>query len=136
MAQLKVLTEAVEQSPVSVVITNPEGIIEYGNPLLTALTGYELEDVKGNTPRIFQSGLTPPHIYDQLWATIKNGRPWHGELQNRKKNGDLFWERISISPVLGDDGAIQHFVAIKEDITSYRQTEQALRESEQLFRRK
>jgi PAS domain S-box-containing protein len=134
MAQLKVLTEAVEQSPVSVVITDPEGIIEYGNPLLTALTGYELEDVKGNTPRIFQSGLTPPHIYDQLWATIRNGRPWHGELQNRKKNGDLFWERISISPVLGDDGAIQHFVAIKEDITSYRQTEQALRESEQLFR--
>jgi PAS domain S-box-containing protein len=132
--QLKALTEAVEQSPVSVVITDPEGIIEYGNSLLTTLTGYNLEDIKGNTPRIFQSGLTSPQTYDQIWSNIKSGRFWQGELRNRKKNGELFWVRITISPIFADDGSLQYFIATMEDVTTYHQAEQDLRESEQLFR--
>lgn len=132
--QLKVLTQAVEQSPVTVVVTDQNGLIEYGNSRLTELTGYTVDEVQGKTPRIFKSGMTPATVYENLWETISSGQSWHGELQNRKKNGEVFWERISISPVLDPQGAIQHFVAIKEDITEKRAAEQAVRESEERFR--
>jgi PAS domain S-box-containing protein len=132
--QIRNLTRAVEQSPVSIIITDTEGRIEYANPKFTEITGYRSEDVLGRNPRLLKSGATPPDVYRELWQTITAGREWRGEFENLKKNGDRFWEAAIISPVRDTAGTITHFVAVKEDITARRQTEQALRTSQdQLF---
>lgn len=89
---LRKLSRAVEQSPASVIITGKTGDIEYVNPKFTELTGFTREDVVGNNPRILKSGLTPPEVYQNLWATITTGEVWSGEILNKKKNGELFWE--------------------------------------------
>jgi PAS domain S-box-containing protein len=125
--QLRKLSRAVEQSPVSVVITDLEGSIEYINPRFTEVTGYTLEEVLGKNPRILKSGEMPPEAYQHLWQTIKAGGVWRGEFYNRKKNGELYWERASISPILDERGSITHFVAVKEDITEWKRTEAELR---------
>ncbi|MEA5005945.1 MAG: ATP-binding protein [Rikenellaceae bacterium] len=111
------LTKAVTESPASVVITNAEGKIEYVNPKFITTTGYSFEDVNGSNPRILKSGDTPQVVYKNMWDTILSGKEWRGELKNRKKNGEYYWEDISISPIIGDDGAISHYIAIKEDIS-------------------
>ena len=82
-----------------IVITDINGDIEYVNPKFTALTGYTFEEVIGKNPRISKSGNTPPEEYKSLWTTIKSGAEWRGELCNKKKNGELFWESVSISSV-------------------------------------
>ncbi len=123
-AQVRKLTRAVEQSPVSVVITDTAGRIEYVNPKFTDLTGYAADEALGRNPRLLKSGEHPPEFYEQLWSTILAGRQWHGELRNRKKNGTLFWERSSISPVRDRDGSITHFVAVKEDVTERKRLEE------------
>ena len=115
--QLKKMSAAVEQSPAVVVITDAQGTIEYVNPLFTELTGYNAEEVKGKNPQILQSGLTPKSVYDELWKTIVSGNIWHGEWQNKKKNGELFWESVVISAIQNPEGVITNFVAVKEDIT-------------------
>ncbi len=115
--QVRKLTRAVEQSPVSVVITDTEGHIEYVNPKFTGLTGYTADEVLGKNPRLLKSGEQPREFYEQLWTTILAGREWHGEFHNRKKNGELFWELSSISPVRDREGNVTHFVAVKEDVT-------------------
>lgn len=130
-----VLFQVVEQSPTTILITDPEGRIEYANPRLTELTGYTLDEVKGKTPGIFKSGFTDSDVYEQLWTTIKSGKEWRGQFINRRKDGTLFWEDIRISPVIDETGTIQHFVAIKEDVTTYKEIESALYESEARFRR-
>ncbi len=117
------LTRAVEQSPTSIVITDITGTIEYVNPKFTQLTGYTSEQVIGKNPRILKSGETPPEEYKRLWQTIKSGGTWRGEFHNKKKNGELYWESASISPVFDAVGAITHFVAVKEDITQRKQAE-------------
>ncbi len=122
--ELRKLSCAVEQSPVSVVITDRNGLIEYVNPRFTELTGYGLHEVVGENPRIFKSGQTSPEVYRELWGTITSGRQWKGELQNRKKNGDLHWEYASISPITDSSGQITHFIAIKEDVTERKRLEQ------------
>ena len=111
------LSRAVEQSPVSIVITDAKGDIEYVNPKLTDITGYPIEDLIGKNPRIFSSGEKPKIEYKILWDTISSGSEWKGELHNKKKNGDLYWESASISPIKNEKGIITHFIAIKEDIT-------------------
>lgn len=120
---LLTLSRAIEQSPVSVVITDPDGAIEYVNPKFVAVTGYGLDDVRGQNPRILKSGLTQDDTYRDLWATISDGQTWEGDLQNRKKNGDLFWERATISPIRSPDGTVIHYLAVKEDITQRKQAE-------------
>ncbi len=115
--QLVKLSTAVEQSPAVVLITDAHGTIEYVNPMFTELTGYSIEEAKGRNPRILQSGLTPKSVYDELWKTILSGRIWRGEWQNKKKNGELFWESVVISAILNGEGVITNFVAVKEDIT-------------------
>ena len=115
--ELKKLSRAVTQSPVSVSITNVDGEIEYVNPQFVKLTGYTFEEVKGKNPRILKSGKHDDKVYNKLWRTILSGDEWHGELQNKKKNGDLYWVSSSISPLVNDEGEITHFVAVKEDIT-------------------
>jgi PAS domain S-box-containing protein len=120
------LAQAVEQSPASVVITDIRGAIQYVNPKFTQVTGYTLEEVRGQNPRILKSGKLPADVYADLWATIRAGKEWRGELHNRKKSGELFWETVSISPVRTPDGDISHFVGVKEEITERKETEAAL----------
>ncbi|MBI3244792.1 MAG: GAF domain-containing protein [Chloroflexi bacterium] len=124
--QLRKLSRAVEQSPASVIITDTAGNIEYVNPRFAHVTGYTFEEVQGLNPRILKSGRTPPEVYKQLWDTIAAGGEWRGEIHNKKKNGELYWELASISSILDASGAITHFLAVQEDITERKQTEAAL----------
>ena len=114
---LRELSRAVEQSPASIVITDTKGDIEYVNPKFTEITGYKFDEVFGENPRILKSGETKNETYIELWDTITSGNEWHGELHNKKKNGDLFWEWASISPIYNNEDVITSYVAIKEDIT-------------------
>jgi len=122
--QVRKLTRAVEQSPATVVITDTEGHIEYVNPKFTSLTGYTSDEVVGKNPRVLKSGKQSREFYEQLWTTILAGREWRGEFHNRKKDGELFWEFSSISPVRDRDGNVTHFVAVKEDVTERKQLEE------------
>ena len=122
------ISVAVEQGPVSIVITDTEARIEYVNPKFTELTGYSVEEVLGQNPRLLQSGLMPRAVYVELWATLGAGRTWKGELQNRKKDGELFWESATIAPINDAAGVITGFVAIKEDITGRKRTESQLQQ--------
>jgi PAS domain S-box-containing protein len=115
--QVRLFTRAIQQSPVSVVITDKNGRIEYVNPKFTEVSGYTLEDVYGLNPRLGQKGAHPEGFYENLWNTILSGKDWSGEFHNSKKNGESFWETATISPLLRDDGEISHFIAVKEDIT-------------------
>jgi PAS domain S-box-containing protein len=117
------LSRAVEQSPSTVVITDKDGTIEYVNPKFSLLTGYSPEEARGQNPRILKSGLMDPAIYEDLWKTITSGREWRGEMLNRKKNGDLYWESASISPLLEASGEITSYIAVKEDITQRKAAE-------------
>jgi PAS domain S-box-containing protein len=125
---------AIEQSPVSIVITDTSGAIEYVNPKFTEITGYTHDESIGKNPRILKSGETPPEEYRRLWDIVTNGGVWGGEFHNRKKNGDLYWESASISPVMDSYGRIKNFIAVKEDITARKQAEEALRRSEEMYR--
>jgi len=116
-AELSKLWRAVEQSPVSVVITDLMGKIEYVNPKFIEVTGYSEDELVGRNPSILKSGNMDREFYQNLWQTIGSGREWHGELHNRKKNGDLFWENGSISAIKNSEGRITHFVGVKEDVT-------------------
>ena len=124
--QISLLGKSLEQSPVSIIITDPLGIIEYVNPKFTEVTGYRSDEVIGANPRILRSGEHPPEIYSGLWKTISSGQSWYGELLNKKKSGELFWENVSISPILNSDGKRTHFVAVKEDISEKKQMIQEL----------
>lgn len=124
--KINTLSHAMEQSPVSIVITNTQGDIEYVNSHFKKVTGYTDKNVIGKNPRILKSGKTPKHIYEELWMSITSGRTWDGEMQNRKKNGEIFWEHGYFSPVIDDLGNIQHFMAIKKDITEQKIAESKL----------
>ena len=124
--QLHKLSLAVDQSPASIVITDTRGNIEYVNPKFTRVTGYTSEEALGENPRILKSGETSPGEYEKLWKTITAGREWRGEFHNRKKNGELFWETASISPVKNKDNVITNYVAVKEDITDRKNAEREL----------
>lgn len=115
--QIKLHSKALENSPVSVVVTDPDGIIEYVNPKFTEVSGYSSEESIGKKSNLLKSGLEPVEKYKQMWDTIKSGEDWYGEFQNKKKNGELFWEKVLISPVKDDEGIITDFVSVKEDIT-------------------
>lgn len=122
-AELHKFQQVVEQSPSSVMITDAEAHIEYVNPRFTEITGYRLEDMHGQNPHVLQSGLTPQATYRALWRTIRSGKPWYGEILNRRKDGSLFWEWAAIAPIIDAHGSITHFVGIKEDITMRKQME-------------
>jgi PAS domain S-box-containing protein len=111
------LSQAVEQSPVSIVITDRQGTVEYVNKKFTEVTGYTADEATGQNPRILKSGYTTDVDYQNLWKTLMSGETWCGEFHNKKKNGELFWESSSISPLLNSQGEMSHFLGIKEDIT-------------------
>ncbi len=115
--QIRKLSQAIEQSPSSIVITNLDGAIEYVNPRFTQLTGYEPEEAIGRNSKFLQSGKTPREVYTDLWAQLEKGKDWRGEFHNKKKNGELYWESASISPIKNADGKITHYLAVKENIT-------------------
>ena len=115
--QIRKLSRVVEQSPVSVLMTDTEGVIEYVNDCFSVITGYTREEVIGENPRILQSGYHVERFYEELWATIKAGGQWRGEFCNRRKNGEVYWVAASISPVRNNRGEVTHFVAIEVDIT-------------------
>ncbi|MBK9779825.1 MAG: diguanylate cyclase [Anaerolineales bacterium] len=123
------LHKAVEQSPVSVVLTDINGNIEYVNPFFTKLTGYDLNEVLGKNPRMIQSGDTSPETYELMWQTIRSGKVWRGELLNKKKNGETYWEVEMISPVINSEGVIVNYIAIKEDVTAQKESDVKLREA-------
>jgi len=126
-AALRKLSEAIEQSPVTVLITDKNGTIEYVNPTFSDVTGYSAKEAVGQNPRILKSGNFSNSFYKDLWDTILSGRTWKGELLNRKKNGEDFWENVSISAIKNEQGEITHFVAVKEDITQKKHMEEDLK---------
>lgn len=132
--QLHMLSRAVEQSPVIVVITDRQGRIEYVNPQAVKQTGYTAEELIGANPRIFKSGRTPAKVYEGLWKTITSGREWRGEFHNRKKNGESYWVSASIGPITDTAGRITHFIATEENITARKESEEALQRSEARYR--
>ncbi len=121
--EIRKLLRAIEQGPSAVVITDTTGTIEYVNPKFTQLTGYPFDEAVGSNIRILKSGETLPEVYTQLWGTITAAKEWRGELRNRKKNGDFYWEFSSISAITNAEGAITHFVAVKEDIAQRKEME-------------
>lgn len=114
---LRKLSQAIEYSPVSVMITDLEGSIEYVNPEFSRVTGYEAEEAIGRNPRFLSSGSTPSRQYVSMWNALQEDRSWSGEIYNKKKNGDCYWESMTISPVKNVAGVKTHYLAIKEDIT-------------------
>jgi PAS domain S-box-containing protein len=133
-AELSKLSEAVEQSPVTVMITDKNGNIEYVNPTFSEVSGYSAREAIGQNPRILKSGNHPSSFYKELWDTILSGRTWRGEILNRKKNDEEFWESTSISGIKNDKGDITNFVAVKQDITDRKHAEQAISESRTKYR--
>ena len=147
--KLHLLMTAVEQSTASIVITDRQGLIQYVNPHFCVLTGYTVEEAIGNNPRFIQSGDTAPELYKEMWQTILAGQIWKGEIKNRKKNGELYWERMTISPIYNVPGAsnnrtpvnapgmltnaaITNFIAIKEDITEMVNLQRQLLQAQKL----
>ncbi len=120
------LSHAIEQSPTSIVITDPAGNIEYVNPKFTNITGYTREEVMGKNPRVLKSGYTTNQEYKKLWAQLSSGQEWRGEFLNKKKNGEVFWELAVIAPVINDKGEIINFIAVKEDITERKRAEETI----------
>lgn len=129
---LRQLSVAVEQSPVSVIITDLEGNITYVNRRFTECTGYSYEEVIGRNPRLLKSEDTTSEEHRQLWQTILRGEEWRGELRNKKKNGDLYWESVVISPIRNRAGETSHFLAVKEDITDRKIAESHSRQAQKL----
>ena len=116
-AELLKLQKAVAQSSSTIVITDTDGNITYVNEAFTKATGYSLNEVLGQNPRVLKSEYQSQEFYKELWDTIVSGNTWRGEFLNKKKNGLLFWERTTISPVLNKQGEIINYVAVKEDVT-------------------
>lgn len=133
--ELRKFSRVIEQTASTVIITNIEGVIEYVNPRFFVTTGYTADEVIGRRPNLLKSGHTSQEEYRSLWQTIKGGNVWHGEFHNRRKDGQLYWESATISPIRDEHGAITHFAGIKDDITDRKRSQEALKESESLLRR-
>lgn len=123
---LQRLTQAIEQSPISVVITDSKGFIEYVNPKFCSTTGYTSEELIGHTLSIIKSDKTPDETYKDMWITIQSGGQWRGEMLNQRKDGELFWENVTISPILDNDGNTSQYLGMKEDITIRKEYEKKL----------
>lgn len=108
---------AMEKTTDSVMITDTNGTIEYVNQAFEEHSGYSMDDVKGKNPSLLNSGYQAPEVYKEMWETIESGNIWKGLFRNKKKNGDLYWERATITPITQDDGSIWHYMAIKDDVT-------------------
>ncbi|PIW04336.1 MAG: hypothetical protein COW40_10355 [Cytophagales bacterium CG17_big_fil_post_rev_8_21_14_2_50_40_13] len=135
LQKMQLLQTGLDQSANCVVITNKEGHIEYVNEAFEKLTGYTKKEVIGENPRVLKSGAQSDEYYKTLWETITAGKQWRGEFKNRKKDGSYYWERAAISPIIGFDGQINHFIAVKENITEEKRIRQAWQLSEERHKR-
>jgi PAS domain S-box-containing protein len=124
--QIRRLSRAVQQSASTIMITNINGEIEYVNPAFTLTTGYTENEVLGVNPRILKSGKMSPEFYREMWDTLAQGNVWQGEIINKSKYGDLYWESATISPIKNNKGKITHYVAVKDDITQRKKMEEDL----------
>ncbi|MES9899998.1 MAG: EAL domain-containing protein [Sedimenticola sp.] len=131
--QLRKLYRALEQSPASVVITDTSGNIEYVNPKFEETTGYTAKEALGQNPRLLKSGDKSPEEYKEMWETITAGKVWRGQFHNKRKDGIIYWEAASISPVRDTNGTITHYIAVKEDITARKRAEDQLRMNATVF---
>lgn len=122
-AQLRVMWQAVENSPAAVVVTDSDGCIQYVNKKFSQLTEYTHAEAVGRKAGFHSAGNTPSEVYDNLWSTLKSGKEWRGEFFNRRKSGTPYWEHILIAPVPNENGVAHHFVAITEDITEKKNDE-------------
>ncbi|NOZ79437.1 MAG: PAS domain S-box protein [Acidobacteria bacterium] len=132
--QLRLVTRALEASANALVLTDRDGTIQWVNPAFTYLTGYEAEEAIGENPRILKSEKQPESFYAELWNTILDGRVWHGELINKRKDKTFYTEEMTITPVTGESGEVTHFIAVKQDVTERKQMLERLQESEERFR--
>jgi len=129
--EIKKLNSAIEQSPASVVITDLEGRIQYVNPAFSVVTGYSYDETIGQNPSVLKSGEHTRQFYNQMWETLASGKTWKGEIINKKKNGEKYWERVSISPVLNEQEEIINYIAVKTDITENKNIEKELLEAKE-----
>ncbi len=128
---LRTLSQAVQYSPSMILITDDQGQVEYANPAWEQVTGFSLEEVRGQKPRALKSGVHSRQFYEALWGEITAGRVWRGEFCNRRKDGELYWESCAIAPVRDELGVIRHYVAVKEDNTARRAAEAELRQAKE-----
>lgn len=133
-AQLKLLEAALQAAANSISITDPKGTVVWTNPAFSALSGYRAEEIVGVNRRVLKSGVHEAGFYRELWAAISSGRVWRGEVTNRRKDGSLSLEEMTITPVASQAGKITHFIAINQDITDRKKAERALREAEKKYR--
>ncbi|MDX1584221.1 MAG: EAL domain-containing protein, partial [Thermoanaerobaculia bacterium] len=124
--QIDLQNVALEAAPNAVVVTDVEGVILWVNPAFSRLTGYRKSEAVGRTPALLKSGRHPASFYAQMWKTLRAGQVWRGELYNRRKDGEIYLEDQTIAPLRQEDGSITHFVAVKQDITSYRKQEERI----------
>lgn len=122
--ELTKLSTAIKQSPAIMAIADPKGDLEYVNPKFTEITGYSMEEALGKNPRILKSGEHPKEMYKALWQTITSGKTWRGQFHNKKKNGELFWESATISPIHDHQGKIINYIKVAEDITEHKRKEE------------
>ncbi len=132
-ADLRKLGRALEQSPTSVIITSIDGIIEYVNPKFEEVSGYTAKEAIGQNPRILKSGDKTPEDYKKMWDTLLAGKEWRGTFHNKRKDGRIYWESASISPLRDEEGKITHFIAVKEDVTAQKRAEEQLRMNATVF---
>jgi len=125
--EIKLLSTAVSQSPLSVIITDLDAKIEYVNDSFKQITGYDIQEVLEQKPKFLQSGYTPKHVYDELWDTLLKGQTWRGEFVNKRKNGELYYEYAVITPIKDDEGNVIRYIGMKEDITLRKNLENELR---------
>lgn len=130
--EIMLLKKSVEQSPASVIITNREGVIQYVNRKALETSGYREDELLGAKPNIFKSGQIHAAVYKNMWDTILSGEEWSGELLNRRKDGSLYWEMASISPLKNEFGEITHFLAVKEDVTEKKKMEEQLAQAQRM----
>lgn len=126
--KVRKLSRAVEQIPLTVIITNLDGNIEYANPYSYHTTGYTQEELLGKNPKVLKSGETTLEEYQHLWGNITQGKEWKGIFHNRKKDGTYYWEQATIGPIMNDNGEITHYIAIKEDITERKRIQDELKD--------
>ncbi len=117
------LTHTLDQLSQAVLMTDRDGFIIFANPAFEKITGYSLNEAVGMTPSILKSGKQTPEFYKKLWGSVISGKPWRGEIQNLRKNGELFWEAVVVSPVCNDENKITHFIALRDDITLEKEKE-------------